>query len=43
VAPRAGIDVIYALSGPISSVYLADAAADIEPAVRWAFARDKAE
>jgi hypothetical protein len=35
----AAIDVIYVLSGTISPIYLADAAAEIGLAGGWAFAR----
>jgi hypothetical protein len=39
----AGIDLIYALSGRISPVYLADAAVEMGLAVLWAFVRYTAE
>ena len=35
----AGIDLVYALSGRISSIYLLDAAAEIVLAALWAIAR----
>jgi hypothetical protein len=35
----AGIDLVYALSGRISAVYLADAAAEIALAVLWVIGR----
>ena len=38
----AGIDLIYALSGRISAVYLGDAVVEIGFAVLWAFARRRA-
>ena len=37
----AGIDLIYALSGRISAVYLADAVVEIGLAVLWAVARQR--
>jgi hypothetical protein len=38
----AGIDLVYALTGRISSIYLADAAVEIGLAVLWAYARWRA-
>jgi hypothetical protein len=35
----AAIDLVYALSGRISTIYLADAAAEIALAVLWAYGR----
>jgi hypothetical protein len=38
----AGIDLVYALSGRISTIYLADAALEIALAVLWAYGRRRA-